>query len=342
MTVNDEEKLLNKDDTHVVFIRPKALVDSSGTTWANETVELRNTLPDKFEVSPSGNSPTYSSEFRGICARVHDDTKLFLEMTVKDDFERVTRVDNAQEENRYITYEKKRLTHLANRLEGSLTLCADKNLIEAESRVLATTVMPKVTEVIDSARSFHDNFTMDLDAVHDEYHQLTIKCEAVLQDIADLKLPVVKPRWADFTDAGPGVGSNNFEVQFRDAEMAVIYNSDYRIRLHSSRNNSADNEAERTNSAIGDSIVDGAILEWNNFKRFDGLTDEQIANLTMTEFNEHEERRMEKNAWHCAGEVRKRVDGAPVFHEFIKSYLTPKDTFFFNQEYLKEFQSSCD
>ena len=53
---------------------------------------------------------------------------------------------------------------------------------------------------------------------------------------------------------------------------------------------------------------------------------------------------MEKNAWHCAEEVRKRVDGAPVFHEFIKSYLTPKDTFFFNQEYLKEFQSSssCD
>ena len=30
--VEGEEKLMNKDDTHIAFVRPKALVDSSGTT----------------------------------------------------------------------------------------------------------------------------------------------------------------------------------------------------------------------------------------------------------------------------------------------------------------------
>ena len=36
-------------------------------------------------------------------------------------------------------------------------------------------------------------------------------------------MPPVKPRWADFTDAGPGVGCSNFEVRFRDAELALIH-----------------------------------------------------------------------------------------------------------------------
>ena len=46
----------------------------------------------------------------------------------------------------------------------------------------------------------------------------------------ELSLPLVKLRWAELTDAGPGVGVSNFSVQFRDAEIARLYNSDYRVR----------------------------------------------------------------------------------------------------------------
>lgn len=145
----------------------------------------------------------------------------------------------------------------------------------------------------------------------------------------------MKPRRADFTDASPGVACNNFEVQLRDAELAIIHNSDYSIRLHSSRGNSSDNETERTNSAIGANIVDGATLEWNKDKRFDGLSDKEIKKLTVKEFEEHEMDRMEKNTLYCADDIRKRVDGAPVFKKFIKCYLTLKQsTFFFNKKYL--------
>jgi hypothetical protein len=36
-----------------------------------------------------------------------------------------------------------------------------------------------------------------------------------------------------------------------------MYNRDFRIPVHRSRGDSGQNEAERTNSAIGDAVVDG-------------------------------------------------------------------------------------
>ena len=56
--------------------------------------------------------------------------------------------------------------------------------------------------------------------------------------------------------------------------MARLYNSDYRVRCHRSRGDSGQGEAERTNSAIGDSIVDGETLEWEKTKCFQGMTEE--------------------------------------------------------------------
>ena len=53
------------------------------------------------------------------------------------------------------------------------------------------------------------------------------------------------------TDAGAGVGVSNFEVRFRDAEIARIHNLDYKIRVHRACGDSGQNEAERTNSASG-------------------------------------------------------------------------------------------
>ena len=56
---------------------------------------------------------------------------------------------------------------------------------------------------------------------------------------------------------GPGVGVSNNEVKFRDAEMCRrIFGSDYRIRLHRAREDSGQNEAERTNSAAADAVCD--------------------------------------------------------------------------------------
>ena len=114
----------------------------------------------------------------------------------------------------------------------------------------------------------------------------------------ELNLPPVKPNWADLTDAGPGVGVSNYEVRFRDAELALIHRSDYCVHVHRSRGDSGQNEAERTNSAIGDSVVDGSTIDWNFYKRFDDLTDKDIVEMTQSDFEIYEKNRMSKNAWH--------------------------------------------
>ena len=47
----------------------------------------------------------------------------------------------------------------------------------------------------------------------------------------------MKARKADLTDTGPGVAIavSNTNVKCRDAELAIIQNSDYRIRCHRKR-----------------------------------------------------------------------------------------------------------
>ena len=109
-------------------------------------------------------------------------------------------------------------------------------------------------------------------------------------------LPLVKPRWAEFAGAAPGVGVNNFEVSFRDAELAGMYSSAYRNRVHRAAGDSGQNEAERTNSAIGDAVVDGYTIDWEYHKWFDGLPDDEISSSSLQEYEEMEEEQMRKNA----------------------------------------------
>eukprot|EP00794_Sanderia_malayensis_P000903 gene903-206_t len=132
----------------------------------------------------------------------------------------------------------------------------------------------------------------------------------------------MRPRVATLTDAGPGVGVSNFEVKFRDAELARLWHSDYRIRLQRSRGDSGQGEAERTISAIGDSVVDGATIDWEIVKRYEGMTAEEVEGMSLQAFEKYEAERMLKNAWAVSKELVKRIDGAPVFDEYINCKLS--------------------
>lgn len=68
---------MNEKDTHVVFVSPKAFGDSSGTTWANETMVLCTMHPTESEVakqSSENNSMLADNSLglRSYCAIVHD------------------------------------------------------------------------------------------------------------------------------------------------------------------------------------------------------------------------------------------------------------------------------
>ena len=74
----------------------------------------------------------------------------------------------------------------------------------------------------------------------------------------------------------------------------------------------------------GDSIVDGATLQWNKFQKFHSLTNDEIANPTVQDYDSHEEARIEINAWWVVKELAYCIDGAPVFSEYIHCSVTEK------------------
>ena len=131
---------------------------------------------------------------------------------------------------------------------------------------------------------------------------------------------------------------------FRDAEMAGIHNSDYGVRCHRSRGDSGQGEAERTNSAISDSLVDGATLEWEKYRRFEDLSKDKIKAMSLHSYEQYEKESMEKNAWHVCEQVAERIDDVPVLNEYIGSRVSesPEELFFFNVSELNMYRNASE
>ncbi|CAG2257842.1 unnamed protein product [Mytilus edulis] len=168
------------------------------------------------------------------------------------------------------------------------------------------------------------------------------QCEEIIRSIDSMNIYPVKPVISEYTDGGPGVGVNNTAVKFRFAEMSRIQNSVRRVRIHRASGDSAQNEAERTNSAIGDALVDGATICWEYFKPLHGLSQEDQDAMTPSDLDKHKAAMMEKNAWAVAEVVSLRIDDAKGPAGFIQAYVTehPEDQFFWNGNYLKRYHES--
>lgn len=76
------------------------------------------------------------------------------------------------------------------------------------------------------------------------------KKQVVLNEMKKRGLPVsVHPRVLLHTDKGPGVSVTNYEVKFRDVELARLYDLDWQMRAHFAVNDPC--PAERANACIG-------------------------------------------------------------------------------------------
>jgi len=119
----------------------------------------------------------------------------------------------------------------------------------------------------------------------------------------------------------------------------LLHNSDRRARVHRATDDSGQNEAERSNACIGDAMVDGGSLEWEYYKQYDGLDEEELKNKSKEELEELEEKRMMSNAWRVAEDVRLRIDGEPAPKGFIHAIVSeqPGESFFYNKEYLSKY-----
>ena len=169
--------------------------------------------------------------------------------------------------------------------------------------------------------------------------------DQVLECINELKVPPVKTDILKNTDAGPGVGSTNVEVRYRDAEMARILNSDRVNRICRTRDDSGQNEAERSNACVGEALVDGGAMQWKFHDALDGLTQDEIAALSCDDIKKRDELAMEQNAWTVAQNVAERINHEPgPAGDYMQSFLTPHKNaqFFFNTEQLHQFVSAPD
>ncbi|XP_032235410.2 uncharacterized protein LOC5510379 [Nematostella vectensis] len=339
ITMDDgSEKLITVNDNHIVIVRPKSYVPSSGTMWANETHRLRCVYPDMHEVEPEDAFVKYSANFRQFCSSLYGDVYLLDDMTMEEDLKKMS----ASEPCPHKEYELKRLTHFLHRVD----ICFDavevtKNVMSEQECELIKNIQSSMIPLINHCSIIVEALRKDNCPEIGSFMDMKSQADEILKHLGSLKLPQVKPRWAEFTDAGPGVGVNNVDVKVRSAELDRLYNRDYRIRVHRSRGDSGQNEAERTNSAIGDAVVDGATIKWEHYKRFHGMTKEEIADLTIEEFDALEDQRMERNAWRITHQLAERIDGAPVLSDFINGIASesPDDMFFFNDNYLSQYTS---
>ena len=235
-------------------------------------------------------------------------------MTDCEDIEKLTSTDFSTEiMDTFLQYEKKRIDVFLLKLEEILDNVANDKIQfqHDELALFESRLKPVLEKTLELAYSRQMKNT--------ELAHLCVELKSKSNDLLDildeLNQPKVKPRIAYLTDASPGVGVSNFEVRFRDAELARLWNSDYRDRVHRSRGDSGQGEHERTNSAIADSVVDGATIEWETLKQYEGMTEEEIKEMSLKDFEAHENERMTKNAWIVAEELVKRIDGAPVLGE---------------------------
>ena len=154
------------------------------------------------------------------------------------------------------------------------------------------------------------NSEEDKSVLWESAQKVVTECKITLREINKLRLPEPKCRYLEWTDAGPGVGVTNHDVQFRTAQKLRIINADYLIRLHLANGGSAQNEVERCQGYVGDAICDRGILEREYKKLLDDKNLEHLRKMTSEELKEYELRRMKYNVGSVCDEIVSRIDDA--------------------------------
>lgn len=292
--VRDEEQLFTKTDQTFVVVRPKFYVPSDGTTWASDYMRLRHENPQLYEVGLDS-FEKYSLSFCSLCAKVKDNVSYFIQTTMEEDVSCVTDKVNCP----FKQYEKKRIEHLSKALSKARDIWETEMKNDVDRAEIA-----KANELIGCMSTFTEsleNAITQLEANSGErlwqVFEGLINDNIILKKISEFNLAPLKPCILELTDGGPGVGVSNFEVRFRDAEIALLHNSDRRARLHRATNDSGQNEAERSNACIGDALVDGGSLNWEYYEQYHGLEEEDLKRMSAKELEDLENDRMQKNAW---------------------------------------------
>ena len=197
---------------------------------------------------------------------------------------------------KFRAYELSRLNWLKQQLLAALQKWDEnKAVIPEEEVVLGNEVKDTVTDVVEILEQIKgDIYSATKEQLWECFVILLEKIEATQMCIKKLNLPQVKSDLLEATDAGPGVGCTNVVVKYRDAELARILNLDRLNRVHRVRNDSGQNEAERSNASIGEALVDGSTLKWDYYGPLDGVDQNEIEKLSIQDIKQLEEKQCRK------------------------------------------------
>ena len=115
-------------------------------------------------------------------------------------------------------------------------------------------------------------------------------------EIERLNMLLVRTRVIEKTDGGPGVATNNFSVQFREAELSLLHRSSLKYRIHLASEDQGFNEDGRTNAYVGDALLDGTALPTDYFDKYHDLTESDVEKISIQELNDHAEKLKERTA----------------------------------------------
>ena len=233
------------------------------------------------------------------------------------------------------------MKHLFENLTKPLLVLKSCPLGNAKLSLTKSQFVLSLVNITDKVRQITIMLQTDVEKefLNEAYELLLLNVKQLLSQMSELKLPMIKLRRLDLTDAGPGVAVSNGDVCFLDTEMAMFLGSDWRCRCHRAKGDSCQIEAKRTNSALRDAIADEGAIAWEYYEQFNNLTDEQVQNLSLKEYTEHEEARMEKNDWKVSVDLKNRLDDGPVLKDFVKAHFRKPEgkQFFFNRDNLMQY-----
>ena len=329
--IDGYDQLQTVHDTSVVTIRPKYYIGSSGSVWASDYMHIRYMRPDLYEIENEGDETSYRG--RQGCAIISDTLSYYVMTTVKDDLFQMTKSTNCP----HRTYEEEKIQWLKSCIEyaQAFVLSSDddddadeevKQLQQAAQEILQVT--QDISEAIQNKKS----------------NAVVWKKVQELQSLNDNlpPHPQLKPYVIEYTDAGPGVASNNYEVKFREVEIAKLHKSSLRHRVHLASDDQGQNEAERTNAYIGEALADGTPLKIDYFDKHEGLTDDDKNSLPLPQLTAHEEKMAERNAWAIAEDIAMRIDSEPGPSGYMQGFVTHKKEyqFFYNTSHLNKWRKS--
>ena len=245
--IDNEESIKTCNQQTVVVTKPKYFVGSSGTVWASHLMDIKHQEPSFYEAE----SPLdwQSTQFRSLTTGLYDNLLYFNYQFDDDDLE----LTKDNQDGTFREYEMTKVQTFEQRIHDFQERMADEsNDSWCEKEITAIKIIStKLSALQESIEEYKDNLG-DTCVCNNEMKACINDCVDLLRDV---KLPKVKSRIVDLTDAGPGVGISNYEVKIRTAEEIRFMNYDYYVRHHLAPGDSSHNEVETIQSYVGKLLI---------------------------------------------------------------------------------------